>query len=244
MTSNQDTEISFRTKTIALGRVLLVTVGAYLTVKAVSYGLGNIAFFDGILSGLRQQIAAGFTRSLLAYMGYLAFLIYVIRSKTIADAIRSLRQPAPRDAWFIAGIAAAIQTVVLLGLFISNPERVFEASFFNVYTSLVTAIGGGLGEETIYRAFVIITLANAGFTRTTQVLLSGALFGASHMSWSLAASDLGLLQILSPVLGTFGLGCVFAIAFQVSKHRLLPVVVAHGLINLIVEPWLAVSYYS
>ncbi len=74
--------------------------------------------------------------------------------------------------------------------------------------------------------------------------VSGALFGLAHASWSATQSGAGLVQVLSPVVGTFLLGTLFARAFQLSGYRLLSVVIAHGAINLAIEPALILSYFT
>ncbi len=231
-------------KTWALITVVLVGGASWGLTRASFALFGPFSFFSEVFEGAELTIADAFTHGFLIKVFLIAFLYYVVRLKAIRMALASLFQPATRDGWIIAMVTAAIQTTVLFLLFVQSPLRVFEPTLFNAYVSTISAIGPGIGEETIYRGVIILTLANAGFGKPFQIFMSGAVFGLAHFSWSLAAMDAGLITMLSPVLGTFGLGCFLAWAFQASGYRLLPVVVAHGFINLIVEPWMALSFFG
>lgn len=234
----------FWNKALALVTVVLIARASWALSRMWAPLLGDFSFFAGTFEGAELIIADAFTRGFLIKVFLIAFLFFVVRLEAVRAALASLFQPATRAGWHIAMITAAIQSTVLFLLYVQSPARIFEPSLFNAYMTAIAAIGPGLGEETIYRGVVIITLANAGFSKPFQIFMSGGLFGLAHFSWSVAVADAGLLVMLSPVLGTFFLGCFLAWAFQVSGYKLLPVVVAHGLINIVAEPWMALAFFG
>ena len=244
MTDTPPAPTNIWTKPAALLTVGLIAGASWALSKLSFHLFGDFSFFAGTFEGAERLIADAFTRGFLVKVFLIAFLFFVVRLKAIHMALASLFQPATRAGWQIAAITAIIQSTVLFLLYVQSPARIFEPTLFNAYTTAIAAIGPGLGEETIYRGVVIITLANAGFSKPFQILMSGGLFGLAHFSWSLAAADAGLLIMLSPVLGTFFLGCFLAWAFQASGYKLLPVLVAHGFINVIAEPWMALSFFG
>lgn len=232
-------------KPIALAEVILIaSVGLYALTRAVTIGLSDVALFGWIFDGERQVLASAVARSVVVFVIYLGALALLFRNRIVRGLFTALLSPAARAGWIFALITAAIQIAILASFFIRDLSIVWELSLFNLYMSLATAVGGGVGEELLFRGYIVTRLKAGGFSSATQVLVSGALFGLVHASWSATQNGAGLVQVLSPVLGTFALGALLARAFQLSGYRLLPVVVAHGLINLVIEPALILSYFT
>ncbi|NIU44107.1 MAG: CPBP family intramembrane metalloprotease [Nitrospinaceae bacterium] len=230
-------------KATALTEVCLLAAAYYLFIVFLARVLGDVSFWQSSFSGPTQQLAAGFTRSVAAQLFFIVVLAVVIRNRTVLEALRSLRQKAPAAGWFIALAAAFIHATVLAAGWIENPSRIFDVSLLNLSLSLIPA-ADGFSQEVFFRGYVVLRLARDGFSRTTQVVVSGLLFGLLHWNWGLHLSAPSWLDVLSPVLGTFILGVVFAFAFQASKYRLLPVVVAHVLLIIIIQPWLGLTYLT
>ncbi len=229
----------------ALAEVLLIAwLGKYLVTRGVFVGAGDIAFFGWIFEGDQELLASAVARSIAVWVIYLGSLVLLFRSRIIRDLFANLLAPAARPGWIFAVITASMQITILTAFYIRDVSLIWEPSLFNLYMSLATAIGGGVGEELLYRGYILTRLKAGGLSPTVQVLVSGALFGLAHVSWSAAQSGAGLVQVLSPVVGTFLLGALFARAFQLSGYRLLPVVIAHGAINLVIEPALILSYFT
>ncbi len=230
-------------KRFAFAQVLFITLAYYLSVKLFAVALADVSFFEGVFPEPRQRLATGFTRSVFAQLSFLAVLLLVFRNQTLIGALRSLSEKAPRAGWVIALVASFIHALVLFVGWIENPSRILEPSFFSLSMSLVPAIDG-FSQETFFRGFVILRLARVGFSKATQALTSGALFGMLHLNYGLLSSDPSLFDVLSPFLGTFVLGTIYAIAFQASNYRLLPVVTAHILLVVVIQPWLGLTYIT
>lgn len=221
-----------------------MALGTWLAAFLAHQFLGGLSLFGELFAGAEARVANGLTHSFLGLFAYLALLVFVFKNRLVVQALATFKQPASPGGWRVALIALAIEVGVLVAIFVDQPARIFEPSLFNLVTSVETALEGGLVEETIFRGYIILRLASAGFSRTTQAVLSALLFSAIHISWSQAALDQGILMMLSPFFGTFVLGVVLAIAFQLSGHRLMPVAFAHAAINLTVQPWLALAYFD
>ena len=228
---------------VAFVEVVLLAFGYYLSIKLFAVVLIDVSFFDGVFPEPRQRLATGFTRSAVAQLCFLAVFVLVFRNQAVIAALKCLFQRAPRQGWIIALVASFIHALVLSAWWIKSPSRIFEASFFNLAMSLIPAVDG-FSQEIFFRGFIILRLAKAGFSKATQALTSGALFGMLHINYGLLSSDPSLFDVLSPFLGTFILGTIYAIAFQASNYRLLPVVTAHILLIVVIQPWLVLTYIT
>lgn len=69
--------------------------------------------------------------------------------------------------------------------------------------------------------------------------MSGLPFGALHFNYGAAGS--GLMEQMIPALGTFGHGAALPFACQELDYKILPVVTAHVVIILVLQPWLALA---
>ena len=104
--------------------------------------------------------------------------------------------------------------------FLGNPQM------FISYLVVVIWFGAAIGEELFMRGFIMNRLAD--------------MFGQSKLGWSLAvlaqAIVFGAMHISQGSAGmiTTGLvGLVFGTYYVISKKRLFPIILAHGLINTI-----------
>ena len=123
--------------------------------------------------------------------------------------------PSTPKAWTIAAIAAAIHIGTALLLFLPQPGRVWEWSGLNLILSVVPA-ADGWSQEVLFRGYVLLRLARAGVPALAQILMSGALFAAIHIGYV----GEGAWDMLSPLVGTFMLGCFFAWAVQIGRGSL------------------------
>ena len=72
-----------------------------------------------------------------------------------------------------------------------------------------------------------------------QVTVSALAFGLAHAFWAIRG---GWRAFAGAVGSTALLGAALAIVFVASGRIVLPCVVAHFLINVILEPWLVYAY--
>ena len=151
-------------------------------------------------------------------------------------AISKTFSPSTRKAWTIALLATAIHIGTAVLVFLPQPQRVWELSSVNLILSAVSA-ADGWSQEVFFRGYVLLRLARGGIPELAQVLLSGGLFAAIHIGYA----GEGTWAMLSPLVGTFLLGCFYAWSVQSGRGSLMPVVFCHMLIIVIVQPWLALA---
>ena len=77
-----------------------------------------------------------------------------------------------------------------------------------------------------------------GYGLMVQVLLSGLFFALVHFYAFAAPLSVLVVQGL-----TFVLGVVLAITYAIGKRSLTPVIISHALIDVIIEPWLLLSFF-
>lgn len=98
------------------------------------------------------------------------------------------------------------------------------------------AFTSGFMEEIVFRKMLMDGLMNSGANVFIQVLLSALAFGLVHAFWVLIRRD---IKIGLPVIfSTSALGLLLAVLYVASGRNVLPCIVAHILINLVIEPWL------
>ncbi|GAA2089466.1 MULTISPECIES: CPBP family intramembrane glutamic endopeptidase [Brevibacterium] len=101
------------------------------------------------------------------------------------------------------------------------------------------ALVSGTLEELIFRKFLMDWLGALGAAGFLQVLGTGVAFGAAHSLWVLFSRD---ARIILPVTtATTVLGAALGMTYLLADRNALPVIVAHIVINLIIEPWLLLS---
>jgi membrane protease YdiL (CAAX protease family) len=97
--------------------------------------------------------------------------------------------------------------------------------FFS-YIILVVWVGAALGEELLFRGYILNRLAD--------------LFGTSKLGWSLALflhailfGTLHAYQGLPGIIGTAVVALIFGVIYLLAKRSLFPGILAHGLLNTI-----------
>jgi hypothetical protein len=89
----------------------------------------------------------------------------------------------------------------------------------------------------MFRGYVLFRLARAGLAPVVQILVSGSLFAAIHFGYAGETA----WEIVSPLAGTFMLGCFYAWAVRSGGGSLKPVICCHVLIIVVLQPWLALA---
>lgn len=105
--------------------------------------------------------------------------------------------------------------------------------------AVVAALVAGLVEETIFRGYLMTSLDEMGQRRVTQVLVSGIAFAVAHFYGFVSPAAL-----LATFGATFMLGTALAITYLVGKRSLTPVIVSHTLVDLVIEPWLLLGFFT
>ncbi|MGE0090388.1 MAG: CPBP family intramembrane glutamic endopeptidase [Bacteroidales bacterium] len=152
----------------------------------------------------------------------------------------SIRTFAPMIAWiisFVVTISYVAYTFKVIP-FVYQMQR--ELSLFKII-GLLTIVGGIL-EEIVFRRWLMDWLMGLGYGIILQILFSGVVFGLAHVMWGLFGRDKQFSKgvfIATTILG-FGL----AIVYLVGNRNIGPCIIAHSLINIIIEPWLMLAAIS
>jgi hypothetical protein len=173
-------------------------------------------------------------------VGAIAQLLFVAAAAaaipTMRDAVRSTAKTAPPQAWFIALTAAAIQCATVMIFFIPDPLVVVEASPRHAVL-FPLPLADGWSQEVVFRGYVLLRLARAGLPVALQIAFSSLAFAGIHLGY-IGSDGLGVFW---PLVGTASLGAVLAWSVVQGRGSILPATVAHILILIVVQPWLALA---
>ena len=157
-----------------------------------------------------------------------------------------LRLPKGRREWIFNLVLSLVGVIVVISFMVfvldpimtklgleTPPESHDRFAFFLgkpilffSYIILVVWIGAALGEELLFRGFILNRLSD--------------LFGTSKFGWFLAlflhAILFGILHIyqgLPGIIGAAVVALIFGVIYLRAKRRLFPVILAHGILNTI-----------
>jgi membrane protease YdiL (CAAX protease family) len=116
-----------------------------------------------------------------------------------------------------------------------------EISFLK-FVGILSAFASGLLEEVIFRRWLMNITMSLGYGAVVQIVISGIIFGLAHSIWFLFKREIRFA--ISAVLSTSTLGVGLAMIYVISGRNIGPCIVAHVLINLVIEPWLMLSSVS
>lgn len=217
----------------------VVSVAAiYILISTSAVSTVDVIFlFPGNWSSMERATGGGFLTGALVQVALVLVGAYLLGLKELKNAIAASLAASTRKAWAIAAIATAIHIGTAILVFLPQPERVWELSGLNLILSTVPA-ADGWSQEVLFRGYVLSRLARAGVPAIAQIILSGSLFAAIHFGYAGQTA----WDILSPLVGTFMLGCFYAWAVQSGRGSLTPVICFHMLIIVILQPWLALAH--
>jgi uncharacterized protein len=149
---------------------------------------------------------------------------------------------APGKLGSVSGwIAAAVVTVVFVKFAMRLPsvrENLVRPSFLKLL-GLAVAISAGILEEVMFRRWPMNYLQERGWGVVVQIASSGLLFGLLHGVWGLMGRS--IRAAIGATLATGFLGVMLAIVFVLGGRSLAPCIVAHFLINALIEPGLVLA---
>ncbi len=149
---------------------------------------------------------------------------------------------APGMSGNLAGwIAAVFATVIFVAFALRLPsvrENLFRPSFLKLL-AIALAIGSGTLEEVMFRRWPMNWLMEHGYSAVVQVLGAGLLFGLIHGIWGLMGKS--FRAALGATIATGFLGMMLGIVFLLAGRSLAPCIIAHFLINLLIEPGLVLA---
>jgi hypothetical protein len=214
-------------------------IGAiYILVSNAAVNAVEIGFlFPASWSLAERATGGGFLTGAVVQLLLILFGAYLFRLPDMKRAIAASLTPSNRKGWTIAAIATSIHIGTALLLFVPQPQRIWQISSLNLILSAIPA-ADGWSQEIFFRGYVLYRLERARIPALAQILTSGSLFAAIHLGYV----GENAWSILTPLLGTFMLGCFYAWAVQRGRGSLKPVICCHSLIIVILQPWLALAY--
>lgn len=212
--------------------VLLAIVGG------VSYGAFAVAYPFGWLARPETRLAVFLAGAIVGELAALAVLTWWLRRRGA-----SLRALGLGRATNWRGVALGlVVAVVYAGLTAAlNPTvgpNVLQLTALKGL-AVVAALVAGLVEETIFRGYVMTSLQGMGRGRVTQMLVSAATFALAHFYGFVSPAAL-----LATFAATFLLGAALAVTYLVGNRSLTPVIVSHALVDLVIEPWLLLGFFT
>lgn len=215
----------------------VVVAAAYVAISVAAVSALNLAFlFPDAWSPAERVVGSGFLIGAFVQVVLVLLGAYLLGLPDLRQAIGRALSRSTAKAWTIAAIATAIHIGTALLVVLPQPERVWDMSGMNLLLSVIPA-ADGWSQEMLFRGYVIFRLARSRVSPLLQILMSGGLFAAIHIGYV----GEGTWAMLSPLVGTFMLGCFYAWAVQVGRGSLMPVVVCHMLIIIALQPWLALA---
>jgi membrane protease YdiL (CAAX protease family) len=118
-------------------------------------------------------------------------------------------------------------------------ENLFRISWLKLL-GIAVAISAGILEEVVFRRWLMNYLQDRHHAGVMlQIIISGLAFGLAHGVWGLMGKSVQAAIGATVATGILGIG--LAIVFVASGRNLAPCIVAHFLINLLIEPGLVLA---
>jgi uncharacterized protein len=140
--------------------------------------------------------------------------------------------------WLLAFVVTGLYVAAAVRL-PSVRENLFRISWLKLL-GIAVAISAGILEEVVFRRWIMNYMQDrhhAGIV--VQIIISGLAFGLAHGVWGLMGKSLRAAIGATIATGILGIG--LAIVFVASGRNLAPCIVAHFLINLLIEPGLVLA---
>ena len=229
--------VSFKHPEIRAVVEVVCVAAAYIMISTAAVrAIDAASLFPSSWTPEERATGGGFLTGASVQVALVLLGAYLLGLRDLRSAIAASLKPSTSQAWIIAGIATAIHIATAMLLFLPQPERVWEPSTLNLTLSIVPAPDGWT-QEVIFRGYVLLRLARGGIPGILQILLSGSLFAAIHFGYTGETA----WAILTPLVGTFMLGCFYAWAVRSGGGSLKPVIFCHILIIASLQPWLALA---
>lgn len=216
-----------------IGTVLLMLA----VIGVVVYGGFAAGIAAGIMKPVDNRVAIFLAGSGLGELAAFGVLAWLLRRRGWSLHDIGLGKPTNRRA-IALGVGIALVYIAYTGL---NPRvgpHLLEFSWLKLL-AIAVALIAGLVEETIFRGYLMTAVGRLGYGLWVQVLLSGLLFSLAHI-YAFAA-PLSLLVVQGV---TFLLGLALALTYAIGQRSLTPVIISHALIDLVIEPWLLLSFFQ
>lgn len=237
MESKNPLEVKTRAR-LSPGMVLAAFIVAWLVLNR-----GFSLTREGILahlrvSGIRQIVAV----QVLVNTGHMAAMfagsvfLLRLRGQTLGDI--GWRRPASAKGWLSAAALAVLYSGVVLATVGNSAQLLSDWSFYRISLALLIGVSSGVCQETLFRGFVMTQARDAGAPVAAQILLSAGLFGLAlaRFGWAAMPGTADFWAFAATVAASAILGAVLALIYVAARRSLTPVIFAHAVIDMIVEP--------
>lgn len=232
--------VAVDTRARALVTVAVATVLFLAIVGVISQSLRSL-FYGHVEETLRNRTALSISGSALGESAVLFLLILFLRMRGRSLRDLGVWQNSPLRGWILAALMTALYVSVVFSSVLRNQGGMGEISVFHISTSLAAGLSAGIVEEVFFRGFIMNQLKWSGFGPTVQVVLSGVCFGVAHVGWGLLAGKPQVNMAIGAMVTTSVLGILYALVYLSSRRSLLPVIVGHGVMDILIEPWLIMT---
>jgi membrane protease YdiL (CAAX protease family) len=166
-----------------------------------------------------------------------ACVLLRLRGQSLRDI--GWMRPARVWGWVLAAVFAALYG----GGVVSNMIRIgapvtTDWSLWRIAIALGIGISAGICEETVFRGFVMGQARDGGAHWPVQIILSALLFGLAHVGWGGMSGHVQIAQVVGAASATAILGLMMGAAYLAGGRSLTPAILAHGVIDILIEPWL------
>ena len=190
------------------------------------------------LHTLRERAAYALAMSILLVWATTGGMLLILRLQGRRLGELGWRRRAPFAGWASAAVVVAIYIGFAVTGFLKQSPFLSDWSVFRICAALAVAISAGFGEEAMFRGFVMTQAREAGLPAWLQVALSALLFGLVHGGWGALGPHFSIAGAIGATISTTFLGAMLAGVYLLSRRSLMPAILAHGAIDLVIEPWL------
>ncbi len=145
----------------------------------------------------------------------------------------------PTASAMAGGLAVALGYILWTAADPSVGAHLFDASGLQL-VALPVAVVAGVVEEVVFRGYLMTSLRRMGRGPVVQVVVSAGAFALAH-AYAFGGS---LSAVVAAQIGTFALGLALALVFVAGRRSLTPVIAAHVLIDLVLEPALLLRVFT
>ncbi|HEX4859992.1 MAG TPA: CPBP family intramembrane glutamic endopeptidase [Rhizomicrobium sp.] len=191
------------------------------------------------IAGPRDTVALRAASSIVLVWTLFAAACVILRLR--GQSLRDIgwMRPARIWGWVLAVLFAALYGgFTLMGMTHAGAPVATDWSLWRIAIALGIGISAGICEETVFRGFLMSQARDGGAHWSIQIILSALLFGLAHVGWGGMSGHVQLGQAFGAATATAILGLMMAGTYVAGGRSLTPAIVAHGVIDVLVEPWL------
>lgn len=212
--------------------VLLAIIGGF------SYGAFAVAYPFGWLAHPETRLAAFLIGAIVGELAAFGALALWLRRRRTSLLALGLGKPTSWQGMLLGLVVAVAYSGLTAALNPTVGPHLLQLTALKGL-AIVAALVAGLVEETIFRGYVMASVDRMGQGRVAQVVVSGAAFALAH-----AYGFVSPAALLASLGATFVLGIALAATYLVGNRSLTPVIVGHALVDLIIEPWLLLGFFT